>query len=74
RGLVHEPCREGFHRALMICLARLGQRDRLIAHYEHCRRVLKAELSVGPTPETERLYRDLVVDGKAGASGAKPRR
>ncbi|MCC6777941.1 MAG: winged helix-turn-helix domain-containing protein [Hyphomicrobiales bacterium] len=59
RGLVHEPCREGFHRALMICLARLGQRDRLIAHYDHCRKVLKAELGVGPTPETERLYRQL---------------
>lgn len=59
RGLVHEPCREGFHRALMICLARLGQRDRLIAHYDHCRKVLRAELGVGPTPETERLYRQL---------------
>lgn len=59
RGLVHEPCRERFHRALMICLAGLGQRDRLAAHYHHCRQVLKAELGVGPTPETERLYREL---------------
>lgn len=59
RGLVHEPCRERFHRALMICLARLGQHDRLTAHYHHCRKVLKAELGVGPTPETERLYREL---------------
>lgn len=59
RGLVLEPCREGFHRTLMICLARLGQHDRLTAHYHHCRKVLKAELGVGPTPETERLYREL---------------
>jgi len=59
RGLVHEPCREGFHRALMICLARLGQHDRLMAHYDHCRKVLKAELGVAPMPETERLYREL---------------
>lgn len=59
RGLVHEPCRERFHRALMICLARLGQHDRLTAHYHRCRQVLKAELGVEPTPETERLYREL---------------
>lgn len=59
RGLVHEPSRERFHRALMICLAHLGQHDRLTAHYHHCRKVLKAELGVEPTPETERLYRKL---------------
>lgn len=65
RGLVHEPCREGFHRALMICLARLGQHDRLTAHYNHCCKVLKAELGVGPTLETEHLYRSLLA-GRAG--------
>ncbi len=68
RALVREPCREGFHRALMICLVRLGQRDRLVAHYDHCRKVLKAELGVGPAPETERLYRELAAaDKPAGA-------
>lgn len=70
QGLVHEPCREGFHRALMICLARLGQRDRAIAQYDHCRQALKAELGVGPASETERLYRELVLTG--GIAGAKP--
>ena len=69
RGLVQEPCREGFHRALMISLARLGQRDRLSAHYQHCRQVLKAELGVGPMPETERLYRELIAG--AESPGAK---
>lgn len=68
RGLVHEPCREGFHRALMTCLAGLGQRDRAIAHYDHCRQVLRAELGVEPSPETQRLYRKLLAPG-AVASG-----
>ncbi|MBI4273337.1 MAG: PAS domain-containing protein [Rhizobiales bacterium] len=58
-ALSREPCREGFHRTLMICLTRLGQRDRAVAHYHRCRQVLKAELGVEPAPETERLYREL---------------
>ncbi|KAB2873982.1 MAG: PAS domain-containing protein, partial [Bauldia sp.] len=53
-ALSREPCREHFHRALMICLASLGQRDRAIARYHRCRQVLKAELGVEPSPETER--------------------
>ncbi len=74
RGLSHDPCREGFHRAMMICLARLGQRDRLIAHYEHCRKTLKAGLGVEPTPETERLFRELVAGrGPNTAAATQPR-
>jgi len=74
RGLAREPCRERFHRALLICLIRLGQRDRAIAHYQHCRQVLKAELGVEPAPETERLYREMVVAGRIEGSGALLRR
>jgi DNA-binding SARP family transcriptional activator len=72
RGLEREPYREGFHRALMICLTRLGKRDRAIAHYHHCRQVLEAELGVEPTPETERVYREVVVG--RGRDGARMRR
>lgn len=64
-ALVREPCRERFHRALMICLVRLGQHDRAIAHYRRCCEVLKSELDVKPAPETERLYRELVTAGGA---------
>lgn len=71
QGLVLEPCREGFHRPLMICLARLGQMDRLMAHYDHCRKVLKTELGTGPTPETERLYCELVAGSGARTSSVK---
>jgi DNA-binding SARP family transcriptional activator len=59
-ALAREPCREAFHRALMICLTRLGQRDRAVAHYHRCRQLLRADLGVEPTPETERLYRELL--------------
>jgi len=59
-ALSREACRESFHRSLMVCLARLGQRDRAIAHYRRCRQVLNAELGVEPTPETERVYRALL--------------
>ncbi len=73
RGLVREPCREGLHRALMTCLARLGQHDRLNAHYEHCRKLLKAALGVEPAPETERLYRELLAGGGARIPNGKSR-
>lgn len=67
-ALSREPCRERFHRALMLCLSHLGQSDRAIAHYLRCRDVLRAELGVEPSPETERLYRALVVSGKRDAA------
>lgn len=65
-GLAREPCQERFHRALMICLSRLGQSDRVIACHDRFRRMLKSELEVEPTPETERLYRELLAEGKIG--------
>jgi DNA-binding SARP family transcriptional activator len=58
-ALAREPFRESFYRAQMICLLRLGQRDRAIAHYRRCQQVLKVELGVEPAPETERLYREI---------------
>jgi two-component SAPR family response regulator len=70
-ALAREPCRERFHRALMICLARLGQQDRVVAHYDRCRQALKAELGVRPAPETERLYRELIVAGGSGGISAR---
>ena len=73
-GLAREPYREGFHRALMICLARLGQREQAVAHYRRCRQILEAELGVEPAPETERVYREVVVARRANGSGAQKRR
>ena len=73
-ALSREPCRESFHRALMICLSHLGQPDRAVAHYLHCRQALETELGVEPTPETERLYRELVAAGKSNTAIARTRR
>ena len=73
-ALSREPCRESFHRTLMICLLRLGQCDRAIAHYQRCRQVLKAELGVEPAPETERLYREIVAAGRLSTAAAQARR
>ncbi len=72
-GLAREPCRESFHRTLMICLLHLGQCDRAIAHYHRCRQVLKTELGVEPAPETQRLYRELVVTGRLSTAAAQAR-
>ncbi|MAG36397.1 MAG: hypothetical protein CL878_09155 [Dehalococcoidia bacterium] len=56
KALVREPCRETFHRTLMLSLWHQGRRDEALAQYQTCRRVLAAELSVQPMPETQRLY------------------
>jgi PAS domain S-box-containing protein len=73
-ALSREPCRESFHRALMICLLRLGQRDRAIAQYRRCQETLQAELEVGPAPETQELYRQLVAGERSGGTMASARR
>ena len=67
KGLVHDPCRESFHRDLMSYLARLGRRDWAIAQFRHCREVLGREFGVEPMAETQRLYREILAQEKAGA-------
>lgn len=59
KALAHEPCREGFHRTLMSCLAQLGRADEALAQYRRCRCVLAEEIGVEPMPETQRLYQDI---------------
>ena len=67
KGLVHDPCRESFHRDLMSYLARLGRRDWAIAQFRHCREVLGREFGVEPMAETQRLYRAILEQEKAEA-------
>lgn len=59
---------------MMICLTHLGKRDCAIAHYHHCRRVLESELGVEPTPETERVYREIVLGRVRERSRGRMRR
>ena len=56
RQVEMEPYREEARRALMLALARSGQRSAALAHYEMCKRILADELGVEPSHETESLY------------------
>lgn len=60
KALVHEPCREGFHRKLVECLFHLGHPDQALSQYHACRQLLKQELGVEPMPETQRIYRAIL--------------
>jgi PAS domain S-box-containing protein len=70
KGLVHDPCRESFHRALMQYLVRLGRADWAIAQFRHCQAVLAREFGVEPMPETQRLYEKILGEENAGALAA----
>ncbi len=69
-ALVHDPCRESVHRALMSHLVRLGQTDAAVAQYHQCERVLAREFDVEPMSETRSLYRR-ILEEDGGASVAK---
>ncbi len=47
-----DPFREDVHRAIMICYARMGEKQRIRAHLEKLRRLLAQELSTAPSEET----------------------
>jgi len=49
--------REEWHRALMRAYVRQGKRKAALVQFERCRRLLKDELGVDPTGETQLLYK-----------------
>lgn len=55
--LAVEPAHEPTHRDLMRCYARQGQHHLALRQYHDCHDALRAELDVGPSPETTQLYR-----------------
>lgn len=54
-----EPYRESGYRRLMRMQARNGDRGEAIRSYIECKRLLESELGVGPSEETEALYREI---------------
>jgi DNA-binding SARP family transcriptional activator len=54
-----EPYRESGYRRLMRVQVRNGDRGEAIRAYMECRRLLESELGVGPSEETESLYREI---------------
>ncbi len=63
RLLQMDPLREKTYVQLMRLLAQSNQREAALAQYDACKRLLKAELGVTPTPETTALYEQI----RAGA-------
>lgn len=61
-----DPLDEGAHRSLMRVYARSGSRHKAERQYRACRDILKRELGVDPSQETEILHRE-ILDGKAPA-------
>jgi len=57
-----DPCREDAYRRLMCCYSRLGQRNRAIAWYRLCHKIIRAELDVDPDHATVALYHKLLKD------------
>lgn len=59
-ALGHDPYREVTHQHLMRAYAALGERARALQAYTRLRELLREELGLSPTPETEALYLELL--------------
>jgi DNA-binding SARP family transcriptional activator len=59
KGLESDPCAEVLYRGLMTAYAGLGRRSEALAIYQRCRKNLQAALEVGPSAETEEIFRRL---------------
>jgi len=68
--LFRDPCRESFFQSLIEYLARLGRYDLVEAQYQKWRHVLTEEFGLEPTPETMRLYQELLRDEEKVPPGA----
>lgn len=62
RQIELEPLRESAYRSLMLASVRQGQRNKALAYYEACRRLLDQELAVEPTAETTELYEKIKAE------------
>jgi len=54
-----EPYRESAYRRLMRMLVRQGERAEAVRVYLECERLLKQDLGIAPSDETETLYREI---------------
>ena len=55
KALGHDPCFEAAHRQLMQCYLAQGQRYLAMRQYQTCVQVMKEELNLNPSEETEAL-------------------
>ncbi len=59
RALEITPWREAAHQYLMWFLANSGQQTAALAQYDRCKEVLKSDLDVDPSPETQALVEQI---------------
>jgi len=60
RILSWDECQEEAHQALMRCYLARGQRHLAIHQYQTCVRMLKNELGVSPSIETNKIYENII--------------
>ena len=60
-----DPLQEEAHRLLIRVFVERGERQQALRQYQQCREVLRRELGVDPSPETEALHREMVEGGLA---------
>ena len=58
--VIQDPYREPAHRELMRCLYRLGDRATAVRQYQSCAQILREDLGLSPSPETEALYLKII--------------
>jgi DNA-binding SARP family transcriptional activator len=58
--VAQDPYREPAHRELMRCHYRLGDRVAAIRQYQSCIQILREDLGLNPTTETEELYLQII--------------
>ena len=61
RAIEVDPLAEGLHRRLMLCYRECGRHAEAIEVYEACRRTVRAELGIEPSPETAAIHRSLLA-------------
>ena len=73
RLLALDPLREEFHRLLMSLYGRRGRIGDAVQQYQICTAVLRRELGVEPTRETQRVYSSVLSQGRSPLPGpARP--
>jgi LuxR family maltose regulon positive regulatory protein len=55
---------EETYRRLMVCFQKLGHPSEAISAYRRCRNILASNLGIAPSPQTEAIYRSLLLNRK----------
>jgi ATP/maltotriose-dependent transcriptional regulator MalT/DNA-binding SARP family transcriptional activator len=60
RGIESDQLAEGLYRRLMVCYRELGRHAEAVEVFDACKRIIRAELEVEPSPETTAIYENLL--------------